>query len=58
MKLAKELLPMPYKRFACTISYRTGLSLRKVTDDYLEVLIELGFLTRDDGVLELGRSES
>jgi hypothetical protein len=57
MKLAKELLPMPYKRFACTISYRTGLSLRKVTDDYLEMLIELGFLKRDDGVLDLGRPE-
>jgi hypothetical protein len=58
MNLAKELLPMPYKRFACTVSYRTGLSLRKVTDDYLEVLIELGFLRRNDGVLELGRPEA
>ena len=57
MTLAQELLPMSYKKFACTISYRTGLSLRKVTDDYLEVLIELGFLRRNDGMLELGRTE-
>jgi hypothetical protein len=57
MKLAQELLPMAYKKFACTVSYRTGLSLRKVTDDYLEVLIELGFLKRNEGVLELGRTE-
>ena len=48
---------MAYKKFACTVSYRTGLSLRKVTDDYLEVLIELGFLKRNDGMLELGRTE-
>jgi hypothetical protein len=57
MKLAQELLPMAYKKFACTVSYRTGLSLRKVTDDYLEVLTELGFLRRNDGVLELGSQE-
>jgi uncharacterized Zn finger protein len=57
MKLAKKLLPMSYKHFACTVSYRTGLSLRKVTDDYLEVLIELDLLKRNDGALELGRPE-
>jgi hypothetical protein len=57
IKLARELLPMPYKRFACTVSYRTGLSLRKVTDDYLEVLMELRFLRRNNGLLELGRPE-
>ena len=58
MKLAQELCPIPYKRFACTVSYRTGLSLRKITDDYLEVLLELGFLKRNEGILELGRTES
>jgi hypothetical protein len=57
MTLAQELLPMPYKKFSCTVSYRTGLSLRKVTDDYLEVLIILGFLRRNDGMLKLGRPE-
>lgn len=57
LKIARELCPIQYKRFACTVSYRTGLSLRKVTDDYLEVLLELGFLKRNDGILELGRHE-
>jgi hypothetical protein len=58
MKLARQHCPMPYKRFACTVSFTTGLSLRKVTDDYLVVLLELGFLKRNDGILELGRPES
>jgi hypothetical protein len=44
LKLAKELCPISYKQFACVVSYRTGLSLRKITDDYLEVLLELGLL--------------
>jgi hypothetical protein len=57
MNLAKELLPMSFKKFACTVCYRTGLSLRKVTDDYIEVLMELDFLRRNGGMLELGRPE-
>ena len=58
LKLAKELCPISYKHFACTVSYRTGLSLRKITDDYLEVLIELGLLKRNDNILILGEAES
>jgi hypothetical protein len=58
LKLARELCPKPYKKFACIVSYRTGLSLRKVTDDYLEVLLELGLLKRDDNNLTLGNEVS
>ncbi len=54
LKLAKELLPMSYKHFACSVSYRTGLSLRKITDDYLEVLLEIGLLKRNDNILTMG----
>ena len=54
IKLARELCPISYKKFACTVSYRTGLSLRKITDDYLEVLLELGLLERNDSNLALG----
>ena len=43
MKLGQELLPIPYKKFACTVSYRTGLSLRKVTDDYMKSSLNLAF---------------
>jgi hypothetical protein len=54
--LARAL--MSYKHFACTVSYRTGLSLRKITEDYLEVLLELGLLKRNDNTLVLGEAES
>lgn len=53
LKLAKELLPMPFKKFASTVSFRTGLSLRKIMDDYLEVLLEIGLLKRLDNMLYL-----
>ncbi len=54
LKLAKELCPIPCKKFACLVSYRTGLSLRKITDDYLEVLLEIGLLKRNDNILTKG----
>jgi hypothetical protein len=53
MRIAEELLPMSYKRFACQVSYKTGLSLRKITDDYLEVLSEIGFLEYDGYTLRV-----
>jgi hypothetical protein len=56
LKLAKELCPIAYKQFACLVSYRIGLSLRKITDDYLEVLLEIGLLKRNDNILTIGES--
>ena len=53
LKLARELCPMQYKRFASEVSYRTGLSLRKIEDDYLEVLLQVGLLRRNDNILTL-----
>lgn len=50
-KLARELCPTSYKRFACTVSYRTGLSYRKITDDYLVVLLQIGILKRKENTL-------
>jgi len=52
-RLAKELCPIPYKRFVCTVSYRTGLSYRKIADDYLEVLLQIGLLKRNGDILLL-----
>jgi len=52
-RIAKELLPMEYNKFSCIISYRTGLSLRKVTDEYLKILIELGIIERIGDTLHL-----
>ncbi len=56
MKLAKEECPMPCNKFACLVSFRTGLSLRKITDDYLEVLLEIGLLKRNDNIMTLGEA--
>lgn len=57
-KLAKELFPMEYDEFACTVSYRTGLSLRKVTDEYLKILLTLGIFERNGNTLTLPKQET
>jgi hypothetical protein len=51
LKLAKESCPINYKKFYALVSFRTGLSLRKITEDYLEILLELGLLKIDYGIL-------
>jgi hypothetical protein len=53
MKLAKELLPTSYDQFSCMVSYRTGISLRKITDDYLHVLLGIGLLEIHENMLTL-----
>ena len=52
-KLAKELCPMPQGKFISIASYLTGLSRRKVADDYLLVLLDVGILTVNEGILHL-----
>jgi hypothetical protein len=54
LKLAEELCPMSCHKFACIVSYRTGLSLRKITDEYVEVLLATGLLERKGNILNLG----
>lgn len=56
-KLARESCPISYKKFACLVSFRTGFSLRKVTDDYLEILLVLGLLKRNDNILTFEEAE-
>jgi len=58
LKLARELCPAGYKRFICIVSYRTGLSYRKIADDYLEGLLEIGLLKRDDNILTMAEAET
>jgi predicted transcriptional regulator len=56
--IAKECLPMGYNEFASIVSYRVGLSYRKITDDYLRVLLNVGFLQKDENqTLTLGDIE-
>lgn len=52
-KLAQELFPMEYDKFACIVSYRTGLSLRKITDEYLKILLTVGIIQRNGNTLTL-----
>ena len=52
-KLAKELCPMPQGKFISIASYRTGLSRRKIADDYLVILLDVGILTVKEGILHL-----
>jgi len=54
MRLAEELCPIGYKRFICTVAYRTGLSYRKISDDYIEILLEIGLLKLNDGIITVG----
>ena len=51
--LAKEMCPVPQGIFVSAVSYRTGLSRRKIGDDYLVVLLDVGHLRRNDGMLHL-----
>jgi len=53
--LAQELFPMEYDKFACIVSYRTGLSLRKITDEYLKILLTVGIIERNSNTLTLSK---
>jgi hypothetical protein len=57
IKLARELCPIQYKKFVGIVCFRTGLSLRKVTDDFLEILLELGLLKLNEGILTLNEAK-
>ena len=52
-RLAKKLCPMPYRKFVSMASYLTGLSRRKVADDYLVVLLDVGILEIKEGNLSV-----
>jgi hypothetical protein len=53
LKLAKDVCPLSVSKFVSYVSYRTGLSRRKVSDDYLETLLDIGLLEVKEGKLFL-----
>jgi hypothetical protein len=57
MKIAKELCPISLKKFVCITSFRTGLSLCKISDDYLQILLEVEFLTRNNNTLKISGTQ-
>ena len=52
-RLAKELCPVSYKKLISLVSYRTGLTPRKVREDYIEVLIDVGILSNNGDTLSI-----
>ena len=52
-RLAKELCPISRSKFVSMVSYRTGLSRRKVAEDYLVVLLDVEILKVSEGTLNL-----
>jgi hypothetical protein len=51
--LAKEHCPQPYSKFVSMVSYITGLSRRKIGEDYLVVLLDIGMLKMDRGIISV-----
>jgi hypothetical protein len=52
-RLAKEMCPLPFSKFVSFVSYKTGLSRRKVETDYLETLLDVEILELKEGILQL-----
>ena len=52
-RLAKDLCPLSHRKFVSLVSYRTGLSPRKVADDYLEILLDVRILEIKEGILQV-----
>lgn len=52
-RMAKEKCPMPYKKFVSQTVYLTGLSPRKVREDYIDVLVDVGILRINEGTLDV-----
>lgn len=44
IKLSKELCPCNYEIFISNLTFRMGLSRRKIEEDYVRALVNLGFL--------------
>lgn len=52
-RLAKEMCPISHGKFVSFVSYKTGLSRRKIAEDYLVVLTDVGILQLSEGMLHL-----
>lgn len=56
-RLAKEMCPISHGKFVSIVSYKTGLSRRKIAEDYLVVLTDVGILQLNGGMLHLTRTQ-
>jgi len=54
----EELKPsLPEEDFICQLSWKTGLTRRKLKEDYIDVLISNDILQMNKGAIELGIEE-
>lgn len=54
MQICRENNPCPYKELVNILSYKTGLTTRKIEEDYLEVLISVRMLQLNKNLVEVG----
>jgi hypothetical protein len=57
VQLCRENLPMEEKKFLCILSYKTNLTIRKLEEDYINVLLGVGILQKNRFNLEIGIEE-
>jgi hypothetical protein len=57
VQMCREQLPMPQKEFINIVAFNTGLTTRKVQEDYLDVLVSVHVLQINKFNYELGESE-
>lgn len=57
LNLAIEKCPIQIEQFTCLASYNMGISLRKITEDYLTVLLGVGVLKREGNILTVTELE-
>ena len=56
-RLAKEMCPISYRKFISAAAYSTGLTPRKMREDYVEVLLGVGILRLNGGILQSADSQ-
>ncbi len=54
MQLCRELLPLDESEAVNIISFRTGLTTRKIEEDYIAVLKSIKFLDTENFALKVG----
>lgn len=57
VQMARELLPMSQKEFINTVAFNTGLTTRKVQEDYIDLLVTVHIIQINRFDYELGSAE-
>lgn len=57
LQIAREQLPMNQKKFTNVVAFMTGLTPRKVAEDYLQLMLDVDVLQNHKDCYELGTNE-